>query len=235
MKKKHRKIGIILHLLWLALVAGTAIAGLFLQPGCSPGIIAVLGTPTGSETKIPAEYDITLQKGQKILVLVDVSSSLKAHPNLRFFLTDAINKALQQQLKIKPEFLFDYDRIADYRTETSDFTMLSPEQVGSALGADLVLYVVVGDYRVTQEGDSAYLAASLDAQASLIKVDTGQKLWPAVEPSRLIQVGCESERRGPDVVAIRLASAAARCITRYLYNCPKNTFKISDERTSMGW
>jgi hypothetical protein len=233
MKPKQPKIG---QTLRLVVLTCAVLVALVFQAGCQAvGMVSVLGTPTSSEATVPAEYNITEQKGSKILVLVDVSSFLNAHPNLRFFMTDAINKNLQARLKIKPELLFDYDKIADYRSETSDFSLLSPEQVGSALGADFVLHVVVSDYKVTQQGDSGYVNASLDAQASLVKVAGGEKLWPTPEASRLIQVGCESERRGPDVVAIRLAAAAARCISRYLYDCPKNQFKISDERTSIGW
>jgi hypothetical protein len=97
------------------------------------------------------------------------------------------------------------------------------------------LHVVVTDYVSSLIGEGGLLSGSLSAQASLIDVATGEKLWPALEPAKIVHVGFESERRGPDVVAIHLASDAAHCITRYLYNCPKNHFKISDETTEVGW
>jgi len=244
MKPKQPKTGITLRLpapaiFWRVLGAAVAVCAsiplLLLQTGCSPGIIAVFGEPTSSEKKVPAEYNLAVQKGAKILILVDQPTYLDAHPNLRFFVTDAISKTFQLQLKIPASLIIDYDTLADYRSETADFSLQSPEQVGSALGADFVLHVVVSNYQITQEGDITNLSAKLDAQATLIKTATGEKVWPMMEPSRLIQVGCESERRGPDTVAVRMASAAARCITRYLYDCPKNQFKILDDRTNMSW
>jgi hypothetical protein len=48
-------------------------------------------------------------------------------------------------------------------------------------------------------------------------------------------VGFESERNGRDAAAVRLAVAAAHCVSRYLYDCPKNQFKIADEVTDIGW
>lgn len=199
---------------------------------------ALIGTPTSDETKTPAEYNLTPQKGQKgqkILVFVDVPFYFNAHPNLRFFLTDTINKMLQQKAKIAPALLIDYDTLAEFRSNTPDFSLLSPERVGSALGADLVLFVVVSDYKLSGMGDTGYLNVSLDVQASLIKVSTGEKVWPPVEPAKIVRVGFEAERHGDDVAAVRLAAATAHCVTRYLYDCPKNQFKISEEKTDIGW
>jgi hypothetical protein len=215
------------------MLACAMLSVLLFQAGC--GMAAVLGTPTSAETKSSSEYNLAQQNGQKILVLVDAPSYLNAHPNLRFFLTDTISKMLQQKAKIQSLLLIDYDTLAEFRSDTSDFSLLAPEQVGSALGADLVLLVAVGNYQVSQISDTGYLNASLDAQASLIKVATGEKLWPSLEPTKIVHVGFESERRGPDAAAVRLAAAAAHCVTRYLYDCPKNQFKISEEMTNLGW
>ncbi len=228
MKPIQRKNSMMLHLpaaaifRWLlrpAVVACAFLPVLLLQAGCHPGWIAVFGEPTSSEKKVPAEYNLAAQKDANILILVEQPSYLKTHPNMRLFITDAISKTLQLQTKIPAAHIIDYDTLADYRSESADFSMQLPEQIGSALNADFVLHVVVSNYQ----------------QASLIRTATGEKVWPVMEPSRLVQVGCESQRGGPDAVAVRLASAAARCITRYLFNCPKNQFKIPDERTGISW
>ncbi len=208
---------------------------LCLLAGCSPGVVAVMATPTSAETKIPAEYDITQQKDKKILVLVDQPANLIAHPNLRYFITDSVYKFLKDRLKINPQLFIDYDKLADFRSSTLDFSLLSPDKVGSELGADLVLLIIINDCRIAQMGGTNYFSGSLDAQAQLIDIATGQKLWPTLENARAIKVGFESERRGPDAAAVRLAVAAAHCVTRYLYNCPKNQFRISDEAGTVGW
>jgi hypothetical protein len=233
---KFRQLKITVTIRLFAIVgACAALAVLCLQAGCDPGIVAVLGTPTSAESKIPAEYDLAQQKDRKILVLVDQPSYLSAHANLRYFLTDTANKMLQQRAKIQPEFLIDYDTLADFRSSTPDFYLLSPQTVGSALGADLVLLIVINDCRLPTTDEAIYSNGFLNAQAQLIKSSTGEKLWPALEQARAIKVGFESERRGPDAAAVRLAAAAAHCVTRYLYNCPKNKLRISDEITDVGW
>ncbi|MFH1370178.1 MAG: hypothetical protein ABII09_02665 [Planctomycetota bacterium] len=216
-------------------IACAAISCLCLQAGCQPGIVALLGTPTSAESEIPAEYDLTQQKDQKILVLVDQPSYLNAHANLRYFLTDTVNKMLQMRLKIQPEFLIDYDKLAEFRSSTPDFSLLSPDKIGSALGADLVLLIVVNDCRVSDIGQTGYLSGELNAEAQLIRTSSGEKLWPTLEQAKAVKVGFESERRGQDAAAVRLVVAAAHCVTRYLYNAPKNQFKISDEVTNIGW
>jgi hypothetical protein len=203
--------------------------------GCNAvGMASVLSSPTSSEAKSSAQYNLTGDKGQKILVLVDQPASFSAYANLRFYLTDTIIKMLQVKAEIKPSLFIDYKTLADFRAGTPDFYMLSPAQVGEKLGADLVLAVTIIDCRITDIGEAGY-NGSLDANAALYKVATGEKLWPTIEQSQLVQVGCESERRGQDAACVRMAAAAAHCITRYLYDCPKAGFKISDERTVSGW
>jgi hypothetical protein len=233
MKPRQPKIVITTRLTWLAILACAGLPLSFYQAGCQ--MAAVLGSPTESEVKSSAEYNLAQHKGEKILVLVDQPVSLNAHPNFRYLATDTINSMLQQRNKIPPALLIDYDKLAEFRSSTSDFQLRTPEQVGSALGADLVLLVIINDYQVREMAEAGYYTASLDTQAALFKVATGEKLWPALEQTKIVQVGFESERRGPDAAAVRLAVAAAHCVTRYLYDCPKNQFRISDERTTAGW
>jgi hypothetical protein len=236
MKPRQQKIVITTRIVWLVLLACAGLLVLCFQAGCQfVGMAAVLGSPTESEIKSYAEYNLAQHKGQKVLVLVDQSAHLNAHPNFRYLITDTINRMLQKRDKIKPSLLIDYDKLAEFHSSTSDFSLLSPEQVGSALGADLVLLVIISDYQIHEVAEAGYYSGSLDAQASLFKVATGEKLWPTLEQVKIVQVGFEAERKGPDAAAVRLAVAAGHCITRYLYDCPKNQFKISDERTATGW
>ncbi len=206
-----------------------------IQAGCSPYMISVLGTPTSAERKVPAEYDITQPEGQKILVLVDQPAYLNVHANMRYLLTDSVEKMLQMRLKIMPEFLIKYDTLADFRSQTPNFSLLSPEQIGSQLGADLVLLIVIDDCVIADIAQTGYFTGQLDAEAQLIRVSSGEKLWPTVEQARKIKVGFESERGSADVAAVRLAVDTAHCVTRYLYNAPENQFKISDEIKDIGW
>ena len=235
MKPKKAKSGITIRSFWPAILVYAGLPVILFYAGCQVvNLASVLGTPTPSETKNSAQYDLTKDKDHKILVLVDQPASFSAYANLRFYLTDMIVKTLQVKAKMKPSLFIDYKMFADLRAGTPDFYMLSPAQVGEKLGADLVLAVTIIDCRITNIGEAGY-NGSLDANAALYKVATGEKLWPTMEQSQLVQVGCESERRGLDAACVRLAAAAAHCVTRYLYDCPKAGFKISDERTASGW
>ena len=238
MKQKKAKYGVKIRSYWPALLICAGLPVALFYAGCVPQIVGVASTPTSSErVEGSAEYDISHDKDQKILVFVDQPTYLSAYANLRFYLTDMINKMLQakDKARINPSLIIDYKELADLRASTTDFYMLTPIQVANKLGADLVLVVTVTDCKIRDMSEAGYISGSLDAQAALYKVSSGEKLWPTAEQSRLVQVGFESERRGQDAAVVRLAAAAAHCVTRYLYDCPKASFKISDERTAAGW
>jgi hypothetical protein len=211
------------------------ISTLVLLTGCSPGIITVLSTPTSAETKIDPEYNLAAEKDKKILILVDQPSSLNCHPNLRYFLTDSAIKTFEMKAKLPEEVFITYDALAEFRSNTTDFSLMTPGQIGSSLGADFVLLIVVNNCKLIPIGDTGFINGTLDAQGQLFKVQGDVKVWPTAEQAKTVRVGFESEKRGPDAAALRLAVAGAHCITRYLYNCPKPLFKISDETKDVGW
>jgi hypothetical protein len=237
-KPKKAKSGITICSFWPAVLFCAGLPLVLFYAGCDAvGLVGVISTPTSSEAGASAEYDLSKDKDQKILVFVDQPAYLSAYPNLRFYITDMTTKILQDKdrAKMQPSLFIDYHSLADLRAATPDFYTLSPTQVGEKLGADLVLVVTVTDCKIRDIPEGGYVAGSLDAYASLYRVSSGEKLWPTTENSRLVQVGFESERRGRDAAVVRLAAAASHCVTRYLYNCPKTGFKISDERTASGW
>ena len=235
MKQKQKKIVKTFCGLFPAIAASLSVLVLFLHSGCQPGIVSLIGSPTSAETKISAEYDLTAEKGKKILILVEQPASLNAQTNMRFLLTNATANMLKQRIKVLPEALIDYDTLADFRANTPDFSMMAPEKVGAALGADLVLFMTVNDFTIANVGTGGYVNGSMTVGAQLVSAETGRRLWPEVEPAKIVRVGFESERLGPDAAAVRLAVDAAHCVTRYLYDCPKNQFKLSDEITGVGW
>ena len=63
-----------------------------LSGGC--GLISILSSPTRHEQKITAEYNLTKLKDEKILVLVSADDILSRMTNMRYNLTDALNKNL---------------------------------------------------------------------------------------------------------------------------------------------
>jgi len=203
--------------------------------GCAPGIVSVLGTPTSSEMKVPAEYEIGKENDKKILTLVEQPWFLRANPNLRYIMTVCINKILEDRAKIKQEMLVSYDALADLRSGTPDFSMLTPDQVGSNLGADYVLVVTINNYQLDDKNEPGFFTGRLEAHARLFSVSPAGKLWPAMETARTVKVGFDSVRISADSATLRLAGGTAHCVTRYLYKCPKNQFKSADEESEIGW
>jgi len=214
-------------------MAFSGLSAVFFYSGC--GIVGLLGTPSQYEKKIPAEYDLTKQKDQKILVLVEQPGWLSTQTNLRYYLTKAIGENLIAKVKIPPEYIISYDELSEFRSNKDDFSLLSPVAVGKALGADIVLLVMIEDYQLNEVAETGYYNGFLGTQSVLFETATGGKLWPESAEGKSIKVGFEVGEKGREAAVSRLVTACAYCTTRYFYNCPKYKFKIFDERREPGW
>jgi len=215
------------------LIVFPALVAIFFYNGCAA--VGVMGTPSQYEKKIPAEYDLAKQKGQKILVLVEQSGWLGAEANLRYYLTEAMRESLTAKVKVKPKYILSYDELSEFRSNKGDFSSLSPAAAGKALGADIVLLVTIQNYQLNEMAETGYYSGFLGAQAALFETATGGKLWPESAESKSIRVGFEVGEKGQEAAVDRLVSACAYCTTRYFYNCPKYKFKIFDEIKDVGW
>ena len=215
----------------IALSVAAAILSLF-HGGCA--VVAMMGTPTSHETKIPAQYDIIKNKGDKILILAEQPGWLNVQIDMRSYLTDSISRGITQKTKIPAGQFVAYNKLSEYRSNTPNFTSLSPVEIGKAMDANIVLVVMIDDFQMAQLVDSGYYKAVLDAKAILFNGVTGVQLWPAGEKGRIIKVGFEIEQGGRDMATSRLATAAAYCTVRYFYKCPKDQFKIADDRSGIG-
>ena len=208
----------------------------FFFGGCQyAGIVSLLGTPSQYEQEIAAEYDLSKQKDQKLLVLVDQPGWVNTSENLRYYLTRAINKNLKEMAKIQPEHLVDYNDLSEFRSNKSDFSLLPPVEVGRAFDANMVLFVVVEDYHLRKIAQEGGHEGFLAARVVLLDTATEGQLWPEAPKSKSIKVGFETEGRGQTVAAQRLVAACAYCMTRYLYNCPKSKFSVTEDKSRIGW
>lgn len=218
------------------LLALVMMPSLFFHTGCQMilGGAAALGTPTSSEMTIPAEYNLAAQKDKKVAVLVDQSMIHKTQANVRAHLTNALNILLHEKAGVSTKNLINYEAVADIRSNTPEYSMLTPDRIGAALGADYVLHVNV-DYCSITVSQWEFINGDLTAHAELYNVETGHKIWPDDAAGRAVEVGFESKHISKDAGVSRLASGAASCIIRYLYTGPKNQFKVTDEKSDVGW
>ena len=191
--------------------------------------IGALATPTSYEIKIPSEYDLDKNKSQKMLVLVEQPAWTASEANIRLYLTQAIEGHLTDKIDIKPEMFVLYRKLADMRNNSADFATLSPVEIGKALDANMVLYVIIDDFGLYALSDAGYYRGQLDIRSGLYNVASGQRLWPESGGLRAVSVGVEMQKEH-EKTAQRLANSMAKCIVRYFYDCPKPEFKIADER-----
>jgi hypothetical protein len=218
------------------IVAFFVLVAIVFHSGCNLlGIIAVLGTPSSHEKKVTADYGLADRKDQKILVLVNQGVWLNADVNLRYYLTEAVNENLLNKVKIGPNYLISYSKLAEIRSKQPDLAQLSPVELAAALDADMVLLVEIDAFSLNELPEDGYYKGYLNARAVLLETATTMKLWPKSEKSKVIKVGFDVEPQGKEAAVDRLASASAYGIVRYLYNCPRNKFKFADDRSGTQW
>ena len=227
MRKKNRFIYFIL---------GLCLSVIFLQ-GC--GLIAILGTEPSSEKKIPAEFtfikDKEKDKNKKLLVLVNQPSWLNAPPLLRQAVTEQIQRRLIANAGLDVSNLVLYQALSEYRSKEANFSSMTAGQIGKALNADWVLIADLTGYKLVNIEDSDYYGGSLSGKAFLIDAASSEKLWPADLDNRIIEVGFEVEKSGGQTALARLAAAFAHCTTRFFYDCPRNKFKIAEDKSASAW
>ena len=215
------------------IIAFLVLAGILFQSSCA--VISLIATPTSHEKKIPAEYDLTERQEQKILVLVNQPGWLASGVNLRYYLTRAIHYGLTEKIEFLPENIVDYNKLSEFRSNRSDFALLSAQEVGKALGADIVLVVTVEDYQLNLMPEAKYYDGSLSAAVALVDTASGEKLWPDSAESKPVYVGIDIEPNGRRVAIGRLAGALAHCTVRHLYGCTVAKFKIAEDRSGINW
>jgi hypothetical protein len=211
--------------------------GMLLCCGGCARAIAALATPTQWEIKVPAEYNLSDNKPEKLLVLVEQPAWATSEANMRVYLTQALEALLEEKIGIRAKAFVPYQELADVRNSRPDFAMLSPPQAGRTLGAQMVLYVVIDNFGLYGLSDAGYYKGRLDTRSGLYDVASQQMLWPQSDQLKISSVSFEAQK-GLDEAGKRLAGATSRCIVRNFYDCPKKEYKVGDENINedaKGW
>jgi hypothetical protein len=191
-------------------------------------MIGAMASPTSYEIKIPAEYQLSDNKPQRMIILVEQPAWATSEANIRLYLTEAIAAHLVDEVGLKAGTIATYREVADVRNTMSDFEKLSPVQVGRAMKAQMVLYVMIDNFGLYGLSDAGYYKGQLATSSGIYDVATGEKLWPQSGGLKANSVGFELAK-GQDEAAKRLAESMARCIVRNLYDCSKRESKVADE------
>ncbi len=198
-------------------------------------VISRLGTESSHERKVEAQYDLSEHGEGKILVLVRQPYLLGADVNLRYHLSERLNKILVKKMKLPAENIISYDQLSEFRSKRSDFLSLSAREAGQAIGSQLVLYVMVEKYELAELPEPDFYSGSFETSARVVEVSSGKVLWPATGGHKTTKVGFDLETSGVEAAVSRLIAANAHCMSRYLYDSPAKTFKIADDRSNLGW
>jgi len=198
-----------------------------LVSGCA--IFGVAVSPSAAEVKLKAEYNLVDKEPNKILILVEQPPTDTSTSNIRLYISQFAEAMLVTKLKLKQETIIPYQKLSELRDAREDFAMLSPVEVGRALGAEMVLYITVDEFRQAKLGSESFYESILTTRSGLYDVGRGELVWPEDGNLRKIKVGLDMEKGEFDKGASRLAQASVKCVVRYLYNVKKIDSRVPEE------
>jgi len=203
--------------------------------GC--GIFSLLATPTEAEMRIPAEYNLLENLNGKLLIIVVKQGGSQDSENIGYHLSGALEATFRKKFEVEHESFISYEELAGFKDSRPDFLKLSPVTIGKELGADKVLAVAISDYQLYEIAGTGNYEGSLRTLSRLYDVPTGERVWPQYSEGKVVQVAFDCDSGRGNAAVIRLVSSTSHCIVRYLYDCPKDSFEFSDEKTGsmFGW
>jgi len=193
----------------------------------------ILSSETDAEKVIPAEFDLAKTDGN-IVIAVSQPAWIKTPIDLRIILTNAINTTLEEKAKIKKRRLIPYADVLKCRRELADEKRDDPFAITSKLNAQYVLAIQITDFELSTFAEEDLFNGTMITKSCLFDANSN-KIWPqdANDTSRQITVGFEDEKATAELAVGKLAAATAHCITRYLYNCKKEKFRIAEEQKEL--
>jgi hypothetical protein len=216
-------------ILWLV----TAVILLILSFSFSCGLVSRLGTESSGEKKVPAEYNLAVLKGKKILILVKQPVWVGAPVVLSQMLTEQIGSELKGNVKNKTLEIISYNKLSELRSKETNFGQMSESEIAKKLGADEVLIVMLDSFNLLNLAGANVYKGSLAGKAILIEASDDKELWPG-EGGKIVSVGFDMES-GQEKALARLSNSFSHCLARYLYDCPAEKFKAADDRSGIGW
>ena len=211
------------------LVVWLGLAALVFGGGCN--ILGWVVNPGPYDRKVTAEFDIKERAADRILVVVDESPGNGGGSVIvRKKLALAVETLLVERAKVDEKYIVSQEDMEFLGNVGSDYHRASPVNIASQLGAGLVLYVKIVNYKLYASGPEDYYVGSLMSRCVLIDSASGEVLWPTDGEPKLIRMAVDLETRGRNETQGRLVSATAHGIVRYLYDIRVRYFKTSAEQ-----
>lgn len=201
------------------LLAATLVSMTLCSAGCA--IPAWFASQFGPKQKISAEF--APPKDKVILVLVDDMLNPVDYEPIKIHLTEMLNEQLTAN-KVAAKTI-PYVRIAEFIGATTEFNSLAVSEVGSKLGADIVLYVQIDEFGLRDPAASQELwRGRLQTTVRLVDVREG-RLWPTdrpeghmVTPMAQTRTVSDNSQTRAETISKALAAETADRIARYFYD-----------------
>jgi len=169
--------------------------------------------------KVKAKYVPPPDKA--VLVLVDGPMYLIHYEPLRYELTTELNKRIVEKGIARQAV--PYESLQRLSATTPEYYQLSIPAVGDRVGADLVLYVLVKEFVLKEDGETSPIwTPRLTASVKVVDVKKG-RLWPKGPEGHLVDevklpTKEDSSQRYGETASRQLAAQMAAEITRLFHD-----------------
>lgn len=128
---------------------------------------------------VPAEYEPP--KGKAYLVFVDDVAAPVEHEGVKRELTEQLNARLEQH-KIASRTI-DYGDMVKLVAATPQFQRMPVSEVGRKLGADVVVYVQIKRFELSEYAHSSTWNGLMEVSVRVVDVAEQKRLWPEDRPA----------------------------------------------------
>lgn len=161
-------------------LGAACLAGAGLAAGCN--VVAPIAYAIHGPGNVEAVH--TLDETQTVVYFIDDPSSKIAQRRLRYTMADVASQTLLDK-KVVLDVL-DSRTILAAATKERHGDRMSITELGQAVGADIVIYAVVTNFSLANEGNTFVPSTSM--RVKIIDVAEGARVWPAAESGYLVEV-----------------------------------------------
>lgn len=141
---------------------------------------------------IPAEF--SLPKGN-IAILIDDYMVTSRSVDTRQRIAEKIVELVKSQWGARKTDFISYQRVIPIKMDLPDGKKRSIQRIGEELGADAVLYINITQFDIQGDPESPLILPAAQANAKVVNVASGERLWPIDYAGHPVQV---RGRREPD-------------------------------------
>ncbi len=161
-------------------LAAACLIGAAIAAGCN--VVAPIAYAIHGPGKVEAVY--TLDEKKSVVYFIDDPSSKIAQRRLRYTMADVASRTLLEK-KVVLDVL-DSRTILNAASKERHGDRMSITELGRAVGADIVVYAVVTNFSMANEGNTFVPSTSM--RVKIIDVAEGERIWPAAESGYLLEV-----------------------------------------------